>query len=182
MLEEIIITILIIIIVFLIYNYFNHSSESFISKSGGSRSQMPTKNIQLVTKPMQKVPTNNNSTPQIDLAGAIPLDFDFKDYSQTLADQNSDLTYYYNDEIDQSKFNETAFNIVNSVDMIDYGNVKTGLDKCNESCSGICYEGGYTGTATCYPMLNRTFDWGTLYKNPTFTYGYNAWNNIDNIK
>ena len=48
------------------------------------------------------------------------------------------------------------------------------------ACKGVCFEGGYTGIATCYPMEQKTFDWGTLYKNPTFTYGYTAFDNNDN--
>ena len=40
---------------------------------------------------------------------------------------------------------------------------------------GICFENGYDGIATCYLKESKSFDWGTLYKNPTFTYGYNAY-------
>jgi predicted RNase H-like nuclease len=89
----------------------------------------------------------------------------------------NDLTYYYNDVIDQTKINESAYNIVNQVDKIDYSNVKTGLEKCLEKCDGTCFELGYMGIATCFPKQTKSFDLGTLYKNPTFTYGYNAFKN-----
>ncbi len=172
MLKKILIIILIVITIWFVINLYNQQ-EYFVPNIKSD--------VKLVTGPTQKVPTNDSSIPQLDLAGAIPLDFDFKDYYRTLADENKDLVYYYPDEIDQAKYVETAFNVVNQIDLTDYANVKTGLQKCQENCKGVCFEGGYTGTATCYPMLNRTFDWGTLYKNPTFTYGYNAWDNLDNI-
>lgn len=100
--------------------------------------------------------------------------FGNKDYNENLSVDNKDNQYFQNDIINQSNINETAFNIVNSIDPIDYSDVKTGIQKCNESCKGVCFEMGYTGVATCYPLETRGFDWGTLYKNPTFTYGYNA--------
>ncbi len=101
--------------------------------------------------------------------------FDNKDYNENLSIDNKDNTYYYTDMINQSNINETAFNIVYSIDPIDYADVKTGIDKCNKKCSGVCFENGYDGIATCYPNEAQPFDWGTLYKNPTFTYGYNAY-------
>ena len=84
---------------------------------------------------------------------------------------DSDLTYYENDTINQTNIVENAFNIVNMVDVIDYGKVKTGMDKCKQVCSGVCYEGGYTGSATCFPVKSNKFDYGTLYKNPMFING-----------
>lgn len=101
--------------------------------------------------------------------------FNNKDYNQNLSIDNKNNKYFYNDTIDQSNINETAFNIVYSIDPIDYSNVKTGIEKCNKECGGICFENGYDGIATCYPTQPQTFDWGTLYKNPMFTYGYNAY-------
>ena len=88
---------------------------------------------------------------------------------------NKDLIHYNNDTINQSKINENAYDVVNQIDKIDYSNVKTGMDKCRENCKGVCFELGYTGNATCYPKQNRTFDYGTLYKNPAFSYGTNAY-------
>ncbi len=90
-------------------------------------------------------------------------------YDPTITD--SDLTYYENDTINQTNIVENAFNIVNMVDVIDYGKVKTGMDKCKQVCSGVCYEGGYTGSATCFPVKSNKFDYGTLYKNPMFING-----------
>jgi hypothetical protein len=90
-------------------------------------------------------------------------------YNPTITD--SDLTYYENDTINQTNIVENAFNIVNMVDVIDYGKVKTGMDKCKQVCSGVCYEGGYTGSATCFPVKSNKFDYGTLYKNPMFING-----------
>ena len=49
------------------------------------------------------------------------------------------------------------------------------MQKCQEKCKGICLEYGYTGQATCYPKPKQSFDFGTLYKNPTFSYGTNAY-------
>lgn len=101
--------------------------------------------------------------------------FNNRDYNQNLSIDNKNNKYYYNDMINQSDVNETAFNIEYSIDPIDYSNVETGLDKCKRDCEGLCFENGYDGVTTCYPTEQAGFDWGTLYKNPTFTYGYNAY-------
>ena len=101
--------------------------------------------------------------------------FGNKDYNENLSIDNKDNQYFYTDMINQSNINETAFNIVYSIDPIDYADVETGLEKCNKECKGVCFENGYDGIATCYPPSDPSFDWGTLYKNPTFTYGYNAY-------
>jgi hypothetical protein len=100
--------------------------------------------------------------------------FNNKDYNENLSIDNKDNKYFYTDMINQSNINETAFNIIYSIDPIDYSDVKTGAEKCDKKCNGVCFENGYDGIATCYPPTNPSFDWGTLYKNPTFTYGYNA--------
>lgn len=101
--------------------------------------------------------------------------FNNKDYNENLSVDNKDNKYYYDDIIEQSNINESAFNIIYSIDPIDYADVKTGIKKCNEDCKGVCFENGYNGIATCYPNQTKLFDLGTLYKNPTFTYGYNAY-------
>lgn len=93
-----------------------------------------------------------------------------QNYNQILLEDTADLTYYENNVINQSKINENAFDIVNQIDLVDYGEVTTGMDKCKKNCSGVCLELGYTGSATCFPNTTP-FDYGTLYKNPTFTYG-----------
>lgn len=91
-----------------------------------------------------------------------------------------DLIYFYNDTINQSNINENSYDVVNQIDLIDYSKVKTGIQKCKEQCDGTCFEMGYTGTATCYPKQKQPFDYGTLYKNPTFSYGTNAYKNVNN--
>lgn len=91
-------------------------------------------------------------------------------YNEILLDDTADLTYYENDVLNQSKINENAYDVVNQIDLVDYGKVTTGLEKCKKNCDGVCFELGYTGTATCFPTT-QPFDYGTLYKNPTFTYG-----------
>lgn len=171
MFSKIIICILIIII--LIFNYFdiqggieNFINNNSIEKTIISRSKNnPNKNV---------LSSNKLSTPQIAQIDNRIL-FNNKDYNENLSIDNKDNKYYYDDMIEQSNINETAFNIVYSIDPIDYADVKTGISKCNENCKGICFENGYDGIATCYPTQPQTFDWGTLYKNPTFTYGYNAY-------
>jgi len=162
------ILILIIILVILIQMYKSNfetiNKENFII----SNSKTNTK-TNIISNPKSKL--NTQEITQIDER----ILFNNKDYNQNLSIDNKDNTYYYDDMIDQSNINENAFNIIYSVDPIDYSNVKTGIDKCNKDCNGICFENGYDGIATCYPYQQQTFDWGTLYKNPTFTYGYNAY-------
>jgi hypothetical protein len=92
------------------------------------------------------------------------------DYNQIFLEDKSDLTYYENNVLNQSKINENAYDIINQTDLVDYGEVTTGMEKCKLNCNGVCLELGYTGSATCFPETTP-FDYGTLYKNPTFTYG-----------
>jgi hypothetical protein len=92
------------------------------------------------------------------------------DYNQILLEDNADLTYYENDVLNQSKINENAYDIINQIDLVNYSDVTTGMDKCRRNCNGVCLELGYTGSATCFPTTTP-FDYGTLYKNPSFTYG-----------
>ena len=177
---KIIIVILIIIIFFLIINYFNlfnlenFISENFISGSSNKNSLTSgtkTNNNRIInniqngssTNSSEKLQKNNN------------VMFSNKDYNENLSIDNKDNTYYYDDIINQNNINESAFNIVYSIDPIDYSDVKTGIEKCNNECKGVCYENGYDGIATCYPKESNSFDFGTLYKNPSFTYGYNAY-------
>ncbi len=190
MLKNIITILLIILLIICINNIFFKSNEGFKvgTNTNNNSSSKPIigpkvikrSDTEVVVGPNQKFYTYPSS-PMTDLAGAIPLDFDYKDYYKTTAGEGKDLVYYYNDEVDLANVEESAYDIVNQVDKIDYGNIKTGMDKCKANCKGVCFEGGYTGTATCYPLVTQPFDWGTLYKNPTFTYGYNAWNDLDNI-
>ena len=93
-----------------------------------------------------------------------------QDYNQILLEDTADLTYYENNVINQSRINENAYDVINQIDLVDYGKVETGMDKCRLNCDGVCLELGYTGSATCFPTT-QPFDYGTLYKNPEFTYG-----------
>ncbi len=172
---KIFIFIIIFIVLLQIYNYFGiYQVENFIN----SNNQIsPKNNLSQIKNKIQK---NNqiNYNYKLDNEQITNIDkrilFNNKDYNENLSIDNKDNKYYYNDMINQSNINETAFNIVYSIDPIDYGDVKSGIEKCNENCNGICFENGYDGVATCYPTQSQIFDWGTLYKNPTFTYGYNA--------
>jgi hypothetical protein len=94
-----------------------------------------------------------------------------QDYDELLKKNQEDVVYFQNDFINQSKITENAYDIENCIDKVDYGDITTGMDKCQKSCNGICVELGYTGVASCFPKEDKPFDWGTLYKNPEFTYG-----------
>ena len=161
-------------------NYLPNGSSSLNAKSINniqySLGNMTTKQNNLKQNILSRQSNKNktNSEQDVEIIEKRVL-FDNKDYNENLSIDNKDNKYYYTDMINQSDINETAFNVVYSIDPIDYSDVKTGIDKCNESCGGVCFENGYDGIATCYPKENQPFDWGTLYKNPTFTYGYNAY-------
>lgn len=91
-------------------------------------------------------------------------------YKQQLMNDNLETTYFYNSLVDQNKITENAYDVINSIDNIDYSQPKEfGIDKCKRTCNGICIESGYDGIGSCVPVQKT--NWGTLYKNPTFTYG-----------
>jgi hypothetical protein len=186
----IIVVVLIIIILILVVNYFNLlSMEKFISSGKTNRafntqprqtdliSGTKTGNNRIINNIQSDAinPRDNPKIKQQKISDNKNVMFSNKDYNENLSIDNKDNKYYYDDMINQSNINETAFNIIYSIDPIDYADVKTGIQKCNEDCAGVCYENGYDGIATCYPKESKSFDWGTLYKNPTFTYGYNAY-------
>jgi len=165
----------ILIILIYTYDYFEiNKIENFLglNKTRNNfnpiRSKIVSSNLQINNK------LNNDDTQQMSQVAEKVL-FNNRDYNQNLSVDNKNNKYYYNNMINQSDINESAFNVVYSIDPIDYSNVETGIDKCNHQCNGICFENGYDGVATCYPTKQSGFDWGTLYKNPTFTYGYNAY-------
>ncbi len=108
--------------------------------------------------------TNVNDPPQLQYQNE-QSDY-LKHYSELAAKSNGDLTYYHNDVIDQSKYSSDANDIINQTNKINYYDVETGIQKCKKSCSGTCYEFGWTGDATCYPIKNDNY--GTFYKNPAF--------------
>lgn len=175
MFSKIIIYIIILIILIFAYNYFGIKQiENFLNFNQTIKnSNAPHLNNRFEASQLEKRLNNNNTQEIAEIDESIL--FNNRDYNQNLSIDNKNNKYYYNDMINQSDINETAFNIIYSIDPIDYSNVETGIDKCNRKCKGICFENGYDGIATCYPKKQRGFDWGTLYKNPTFTYGYNAY-------
>lgn len=170
---KIIFLIIAIILMILLDNLFNFGKmENFSSnKKLKLMSSSKTGNNKIANNIQNNI-SNNNLNLKNDSNDVM---FSNKDYNENLSIDNKDNKYYYDDMIDQSKINETSFNIIYSIDPIDYSDVKTGIQKCNKNCSGVCFENGYDGIATCYPKDSKNFDWGTLYKNPTFTYGYNAY-------
>lgn len=91
-------------------------------------------------------------------------------YQQQLMEDNLETTYFYNDLIDQNKIKENSNDVINSIDNVDYSQPKElGIDKCLRQCNGICTQVGYNGIGSCIPVEKTNY--GTLYKNPTFTYG-----------
>lgn len=168
---KIIILIVILIILTYIYNLYYPNKEINDIENFANHNVRHLNNRFNSAKLQKKLEDRKQEIAEIDES----ILFNNKDYNQNLSVDNKNNKYYYNDVINQSGINETAFNIVYSIDPIDYSNIETGIDKCNKNCNGICFENGYDGIATCYPTQPQTFDWGTLYKNPTFTYGYNAY-------
>jgi hypothetical protein len=188
MFNKILIIIILIIIAYVVINQLNllgTSKENFREAPPYvERKGMPS--TQRVI-PIQNLTTQKQNQIYKDVIRDKTNNIITKDYNQILVDETKDLTYYHNDVINQGTIYEDANDIVNQIDKIDYGKVTTGMDKCRKYCSGTCWEGGYTGTATCYPKTTA-YDLGTLYKNPTFTYGidgnhFNSMNlkNLTNI-
>ena len=125
---------------------------------------------------MSLLKTNTNSLSLNKNKAKVPINKEKlveknQDYTELLEKNQEDVVYFQNDFINQSKITENAYDIVNCIDKVDYGNITTGMDKCELSCNGVCVELGYTGVASCFPRADKQFDWGTLYKNPEFTYG-----------
>jgi len=146
-------------------NNFNRSYGNFIGNTTSFQNAAYTLDT---TAPDMHV-TNN----KVDNSADYPIIVknNIPDYNKLLGDDNKNVKYYYNDVINQSKINENAYDVINQIDVIDYSDVKTGLQKCQENCDGVCFELGYMGTATCFPKQVRSFDYGSIYKNPTFIYG-----------
>lgn len=143
--------VIIIIIIVVIYFFFIDNKEGFQNLI--SLQSENNKEIQSNVVGPELVHQNNQHE-------------QLQNYSQLVAEQNNDLTYYHNDVIDQSKITQTPYDIINQHNKINYYDVETGIEKCNKSCSGVCWEYGWTGSATCYPSDNTNY--GTFYKNPAF--------------
>lgn len=174
------------IIFVLIFNYFDIKFyENFISNIQSIKSSIKsgtkTGNNRIINNIQSNLKKSKFNSIKQQIKNDENVMFTNKDYNENLSIDNKNNKYYYDDMIDQSNINESAFNIVYSIDPIDYSDVKTGIQKCNENCEGICYENGYDGIGSCYPKETKSFDWGTLYKNPSFTYGYNSYdsNNLE---
>lgn len=108
-----------------------------------------------------------------EVLGKVYDNQDNLDYENTVLNQNKDLVYYYNDVIDQSKINETSYDIEHGIDLIDYSEITSGMDKCKKNCNGNCVVYGYDGVATCFPATytKQPYDLGSLIKNPVFVLG-----------
>jgi hypothetical protein len=160
MLYKIVIIILLIVIIYYLINNNDNISKCNLKEDlsllntnrNSNRLDNVNKNKQLKNKKRELVEKN-------------------QDYEELLERNDEDLVYFQNDFINQSKITEDANDIINCIDKVDYGDIITGMDKCEQSCEGVCLELGYTGVATCFPKADKPFDWGTLYKNPEFTYG-----------
>ena len=108
------------------------------------------------------------------------LDNKIKVYTQSVLAENNDVTYYYNTLYNNNDVTENAYNVINSIDGIDYSKIKeSGREKCIKNCKGTCVDGGFTGVASCMPIVGTNY--GTLYKNPEFTYGLDVpYYNVNN--
>ena len=182
MYNKILLLIILIIVIYLLVNKLN----SFDAKKTENFREAPPyvtrKGMPSTTKviPLQDLTAKKQEKMLKTSIQDKVSDLVVQDYNQILVDDTKDLTYFQNDIINQGDIYEDANDIVNQIDLVDYGDVTTGMQKCKKSCDGTCFELGYTGGATCYPKT-KPFDWGTLYKNPTFTYGVdgNEFNSLD---
>ena len=108
------------------------------------------------------------------------LDNAVQAYNQVLIAESGDVTYYYNSLYNNNDITEDAYNVENSIDAIDYSKIKeSGREKCRKHCKGTCLDGGFTGVSSCIPITGTNY--GSLYKNPEFTYGLEApYYNVNN--
>lgn len=186
---EIILLILIIALLFVIYVNFDKLDlvyekiipEKFRNLSTGiDMTNTPDQNIDGINNSLKKYKNkvgynNKNNFNNNNLNNNKQNENSVLNMNKYNTTNTKDLKYYENDTLNQSNINEDAYDVVNQIDKIKYYDVKTGIEKCKEECDGICFELGYTGSATCYPKQKTPFDYGTLYKNPQFNYGTNAY-------
>lgn len=172
MYNKLLILIILIIVIYLLVNKINTYANTKTENFREAPPYVERKGMPSTTKvvPINKVTANSQEKLLKNTIQDKVHDLAIQDYNQILVDDTKDLTYYNNDIINQTNIYEDADDIINQIDKVDYGDVTTGMDKCNKTCDGTCFELGYTGGATCFPKT-KPFDWGTLYKNPTFSYG-----------
>ncbi len=168
MLNEIILLLIIIAIIC----YFINSNEQEKFDNLTSLQRLKRNNLPIQTNDIIGKQTDVPSVPPELIYQNQQSENNMMHYSQAVALNNQDLTYYYNDVIDQSKISLDPSNIINQTNKINYYDVKTGIDKCREECNGVCYELGYTGSASCYDV--KFDNYGSFYKNPSFINGLNA--------
>ena len=179
---------LILVILFIIFKN-NSQSELFhsvklrgTSNINGSPSKN-TINVNLNDKFINPYDLSSNEQTRLNNIKALQyvksdkqqkyLDNKIQTYNQILLSENNDVTYYYNTLNDNNKVTHNAYDVINSIDNVDYGKVKeTGRDKCRKNCKGTCLDGGFTGVSSCVPIVGTNY--GSLYKNSQFTYGLNV--------
>jgi len=157
--------ILLLLLILLCVFYFKHDIITFYNKF---RNNLHSESENEKFKSLNNSSNSNNSGDTENAKSVLRM-------NNNNDGGNEGLKYYQNDTLNQSGINENSYDVINQIDKVDYGDVKTGMQKCQESCKGLCLEYGYTGSATCYPKPKQAFDYGTLYKNPTFSYGTNAY-------
>ena len=186
---------LILVILFIIFKN-NPNSEKFNSVKLRGTSNIngtPSKNtinVNLNDKFINPYDLSSNGQTNLNNVKALKyaksdkqqkyLDNKIQAYNQILLAENNDVTYYYNTLNDNSKITHNAYDVINSIDNVDYGKVKeTGREKCRKNCKGTCVQNGYNGVSSCIPIVGTNF--GSLYKNPTFTYGLDVkYQNVNN--
>jgi len=162
MLYKIIIIFIILVVLINIMNFYNNG-YNYIDNFATINKENSSSN-------KKENSSSNNKNINKKVSSKV-YDTDVNSYEKALEYANKNNTYYYNDVINQTNIVEDSNNIIHNTSPIDYSNVKTGMQKCLEQCKGGCYQIGYDGIATCYPYPDKSFEWGTLYKNPLFSYG-----------
>lgn len=181
MIKNIIIICIVIIVIILLAQNIVKEVEKFemnkklngISGTNGKKS-VDNEIVNLYNQP-SSYQTNANNVLYMDEQEVMNqqkyLDNKSQVYNQILLQDMQDVVYYYNDMVDQNGITYDANDIINQKDKIDYSKVRTGYQKCLEGCTGgLCVQNGYSGNASCIPLPKAPFDFGTLWKNPEFTY------------
>ena len=187
---------ILLVIVLLIFIYNNNFFENFINvELRGTSNINGSINNDTITKNLNDPfvnPYDLSSDQQTNLNNTTALDYQKSDnqqkyldnksqtYNQAVLAENNDVVYYYNTLYDNNNVVENAYQVINSIDGVDYSKIKeSGREKCIKSCKGTCVDGGFTGVSSCMPIVGTNY--GTLYKNPEFTYGLDVpYYNVNN--